>query len=913
MSEAHELRRPRTDSFPMPGIGTRILAGIGIVGLLAGFGVMAADSAEAASTQVTGVDLSWTMNDEVGGGAYFGGCNFLSAGASGDNGKSAVWTDDSLYSASEGTVSITKPDAAGNQVPVTWDTKCLDASGTRVGTAAGSTSGNQVNLADGAGTVDLQTGTASISWDGAFTVVFYGGMTYWSVEDLTLELTNGKGTLKGTAGGYGADMDDPSKWQELDQRRVTLATIEDTPAELTASGATIAPDYREVDAGSVGTPQSRTGEWGSWPKDFVAFHAETGQSSYWYSSGGMADPKKVAAPLTLRFDTSPSATPAFDRVPLGHADGLRVGIANLGADIAGEAVLLASDGTELPLRAGEGAPIVNGGGAGVWDVSSLPLGVHTFTLAVRNGETQTPIALADGQPIRVDVVEPLGVAAQPGVTIVEPKSASFGVNLTWPIGAGGPPTSYQVQVAQGGAPIGAVVQAPASADGSAMTTISSGLIADTEYTVTVTPYLATSSGASVTQPVHTATEPIPTPAPTAEPTTPPTTVPTTPTDGGNASTDGATFYWGLNKEATSGAFYGGCNFLSAGKAGDTGSSRLWNAGEYQSADGNVTIIKPNGNDFQQASWATKCVDRTGTSVSTGRLGSYTESQVRITGGKTTRSGSEVTVQWSGSFTIAFYGGLSYWTATDPVLKVDGSGKGTITATASGFGASMTDSSKWVPLTDRTVTLATLSGVDASSDVITTTPDYLGVAYSGTGQSQGVVGGDEGTASGQAPRTAANSSYWGAFPSDFIDFQKETGLFSYWFTSNGARDVYKPTLPLTVSLEGDHSPTVGAYNAPAAPTLTQSNSTSGSRTPNAAAPVPTTTAPAAGGATSSGGAAQSGAGPVASAGEASGLQIGEISAPMVLGGGAGMLAIAGLNWSISLLVRRKLGLDPNLFG
>lgn len=806
--------------------------------------------------------------------------------------------------------------AAGNQVPVTWDSKCLDAGGGKVGTAAGSTSANQINLADGRGTVDLESGTASISWDGAFTVVFYGGMTYWSVEDLTLELTNGKGTLKGTAGGYGADMDNPSKWQPLTPRTVTLATIEATPAELSASGATITPDYRQVDAGSVGTPQTRTGDWGSWPQDFVAFHAETGQSSYWYSSGGMADPKKVAAPFELRFDTSPSATPAYDRVPLGFAEGLRVGIANLGADVAdvaGDAVLLAGDGIELPLLAGEPVPIVNGGGAGVWDVSALPLGTHDFSLAVRNGETQTPITLADGQPLRVDVVEPLGAAAQPGVTIVDATSTSFGVNLTWPTGAGGPPTAYQLQLAQGGTPIGSVVQAPASEDGSATTTVSGGLAADTEYTVTVTPYLATSAGASVTQSVRTATETAPTPDPTAEPTTPPTTAQTTPTDGGNASTDGATFYWGLNKEATSGAFFGGCNFLSAGMVGDTGSSRLWNAGEYRSADGNVTIIKPNGNDFQQASWATKCVDRTGTNVSTNRLGSHTESQVRITGGEATRAGSELSVQWRGSFTVAFYGGLTYWTATDPLLKVDGSGKGKITATASGYGASMTDSSKWVQLADRTITLASLTGVDTSGDVITTTPDYIGVSYGGTGQSQGVVGGDEATATGQAQRTALNSSYWGSFPSDFIDFQKETGQFSYWFTSNGARDTYKPAIPLTVSLEGDYTPSPGSYSAPAAPPITQSNSSSGARTPNVAAPAPTTTAPAAGVATSNGGAAQSGAGPVAVASEASGLQIGEISAPMVLGGGAGMLAVAGLNWSISLLVRRKLGLDPTLFG
>ncbi|MBS3179601.1 MULTISPECIES: fibronectin type III domain-containing protein [unclassified Pseudoclavibacter] len=916
--DAHETGA-RSRRLPAPGIGTRILAAIGIAGLLAGFGLLAADPAEAASTPISGVDLSWALNDEVGGGAYFGGCNFLSAGASGDNGRSAVWTDDSLYSASEGNVSITKPDAAGNQVPATWDSRCLDAGGSQVGTGVGSTSANRVNLADGSGSVDLETGTASISWEGAFTVVFYGGMTYWSVDDLTLELSNGRGTLTGTAGGFGADMDDPSKWQPLSERTVTLATIDATPAELTASGATLTPEYRGVDAGAVGTPQTREGDgWGSWPQDFVAFHEATGQSSYWYSSGGLADPKKVAAPLTLRFDTSASATPVYERLPRDYPEGAEVRFVNLGAEVSGEPMLRAADGRELPVLAGTRAQITAGGGVGTWDVSGLTVGAHEFTLAVRNGTAETPINLSPDDAIRLTIVEPLGATASPGITVSDVEASSFTTTLTWPATGGGPPTGYQVQLTQGGVAVGAALQVPADATGQG-STIVSGLAASTEYAITVTPYLATQAGTPATQQVSPGAPPQPTTTPDPEPpapTTPPTTEPTTPTDGG-ASAAGATFYWGLNTEATSGAFFGGCNFLAAGKAGDTGSSRVWKADEYRSADGNVTIIKPNGSDFQQASWGTKCVDRTGANVSTSRLGSHTESQVRITGGEATHSGSELTVQWRGSFTVAFYGGLTYWTATDPILKVGGDGRGTITATASGYGASMTDASKWVELSDRTITLANLTGVDTGADVITTTPDYLGVSYSGSGQSQGVVGGDEGTASGQAPQTALNSSYWGSFPSDFVDFQKETGQFSYWFTSNGARDTYKPTIPLTVSLAGDYTPTAGAYNAPAAPTLTQSNPAGGTRAPNAVAPAPApapaTTAPAAGSTTSSGGAAPSGAGPVAVSNEASGLQIGEISAPMVLGGGAGILAIAGLNWSISLLVRRRLGLDPHLFG
>lgn len=288
------------------------------------------------------------------------------------------------------------------------------------------------------------------------------------------------------------------------------------------------------------------------------------------------------------------------------------------------------------------------------------------------------------------------------------------------------------------------------------------------YTVTVTPRVAGAEGspASLTTKTAVAGNTTPTPTPTDDP--------------GGTDAGGATLYWGLNKESTSGAFYGGCNFLVAGSGPVRGSSGVWNESEYRSADGDVTVIKPNGATFEQASWANTCADRGGVAVSTRRPGSYSESQVRITDGEVTKaSDGSLRVQWRGSFTVAFYGGLAYWSATDPLLVVDASGSGRVTATGSGYGASMQDASKWVKLDDRTITLANLGGIDAATverdGGFALTPDYLGVSYTGTGSSQGVVGSGDGTATGQAARTAANGSYWGSFPSDFVDFQNETGL------------------------------------------------------------------------------------------------------------------------------------------
>src|SRR5690606_35883004 len=116
--------------------------------------------------------------------------------------------------------------------------------------------------------------------------------------------------------------------------------------------------------------------------------------------------------------------------------------------------------------------------------------------------------------------------------------------------------------------------------------------------------------------------------------------------------------------------------------------------------------------WTEASWATKCQDRNGLPVSPNGKDQWNEQQVVITGGEREQleNGGE-RIEWDGSWTVAFYGGMTYWWASDPVLEVDGSGNGTVTAKASGYGASMYDASKWEQLGERTITLATLRGVD----------------------------------------------------------------------------------------------------------------------------------------------------------------------------------------------------------
>jgi len=273
-------------------------------------------------------------------------------------------------------------------------------------------------------------------------------------------------------------------------------------------------------------------------------------------------------------------------------------------------------------------------------------------------------------------------------------------------------------------------------------------------------------------------------------TTPSTTsaTPALPASGAAVSIDDAIFSWGLSNEAGSGAFFGGCNFLSAGKAGNTGSSRLWSQadGFYQTSAGNTKIEKLATSGYATPTWADKCKDADGTTVTTGN-NKKTGNRVVISAGTGTvdPTANTAEISWTGDFTVVFYGGLTYWTASNPVLKVKADGTGEVTATASGFGASMENPDLWVSLASQTVTLATLTGVDVTADGVTANSDYLGV----------VIDTHEGAP--QPTKNASNQAFWGSFPQSFVDYQVKTGQASYWYTSGGARDAAKVAAPLTV--------------------------------------------------------------------------------------------------------------------
>lgn len=192
-----------------------------------------------------------------------------------------------------------------------WADRCQDPEGKTVATSDYRSTGVQAVIEEGTGSVDPDAGTAEISWDGAFTVVFYGGMTYWWVADPVLTVENGSGTVTATAGGYGASMDDLTKWVPLEEREIVLAGLSGVDLSSGVGFSTI-PDFLGVEIAlpSGSPPQLKDKDtWGSFPQSFVDFQVETGQAAYWYSSGGLRDPVKPTSRLYVSYDADAPLAP----------------------------------------------------------------------------------------------------------------------------------------------------------------------------------------------------------------------------------------------------------------------------------------------------------------------------------------------------------------------------------------------------------------------------------------------------------------------------------------------------------------------------------------------------------------------------------------------------------------------------
>lgn len=241
-----------------------------------------------------------------------------------------------------------------------------------------------------------------------------------------------------------------------------------------------------------------------------------------------------------------------------------------------------------------------------------------------------------------------------------------------------------------------------------------------------------------------------------------------------------TFEWAVSEEANTGAFNGQCNFLSAGRSDGL-------AGTYAATNGDATVLKLNaaGVHVPVSDYATRCKDRNGvpvTATGSNRLGQ----KVRFTGGDGTYNPSNgaTTVQWTGTFTINFYGTLVPFWIVDPKLVINANGTGQITATLGGYSSDISDPDNRELLADvPNVVVANFSGV-ANDDVetFTATPVYAGVVYN-------------------SPNTPQNRVIpgWGSWPVSFAAFQEQTGLGAYWYTSGSSADARKAPAPFAFDL------------------------------------------------------------------------------------------------------------------
>ncbi|MFT4288872.1 hypothetical protein [Nocardioides sp.] len=278
-------------------------------------------TASAALTEafdVADASLRWGLNNESNNRAFAPGTfNFLSAGKIANPGAGgltlsnagATWSNGATagWSNAVGNVSIEKYVTGTGYTAATWAGLSTDSSGATISSpTSGSYSNHQVVLTGGTGEVDPAAGTATISWDGDFTVLYYSGMTFFYVSDPVLSVVDGVGTLTATLGGYGTSMDDTTQWETLTDTEVTLADL--GAIDLTADlGFTVTPAYLGVaySPPSGGAAQLTDDDYsGSFPQSFVDFQQLTGQAAYWYSSGGSVDKSKPTLPLTVSYDAS---------------------------------------------------------------------------------------------------------------------------------------------------------------------------------------------------------------------------------------------------------------------------------------------------------------------------------------------------------------------------------------------------------------------------------------------------------------------------------------------------------------------------------------------------------------------------------------------------------------------------------
>ena len=175
---------------------------------------------------IDGVALRWGVNNESSNRAFAPRTyNFFSAGQVPDPGKGGTTLPRSGWHQKSGDVAIEKWNGSAWK-PATWAGLSTDSSGAELGSpTAGTFSNHRFVFAEGVGTVDLAAGTAHVAWDGDVTVLYYSGMSFFTISDPVLDVADGRGTLTATVSGYASSVDNPDSWAPVAAAQVTLADL----------------------------------------------------------------------------------------------------------------------------------------------------------------------------------------------------------------------------------------------------------------------------------------------------------------------------------------------------------------------------------------------------------------------------------------------------------------------------------------------------------------------------------------------------------------------------------------------------------------------------------------------------------------------------------------------------------------
>lgn len=290
----------------------RLVALVAVLSAGLGWSATVARTAGAQPVELSGAVFEWAVNDESNTGAFNGQCNFMSGGTS--DGSAAT------YRAADGDATVWKRTVSGSFAPVSdYATRCRDANGTTVTPGGSARLGQKVVYTNGTGTLDAATGATRISWRGTFSINFYGTLApFWFSDPVLTVDADGNGAITATIGGYASSIDDPDVRSLIEPiAGVEIATLRDVDG-ANLDGFVATPRFEGVQVEVVESPQIRAFPgWGSWPESFVRAMERLGTASYWYSSGGAADARKVPSPVVVAYGTgtAPTTTVAPTTVP----------------------------------------------------------------------------------------------------------------------------------------------------------------------------------------------------------------------------------------------------------------------------------------------------------------------------------------------------------------------------------------------------------------------------------------------------------------------------------------------------------------------------------------------------------------------------------------------------------------------